>query len=80
MDESVLRSINMELATANSMDERSINTQLVVRTRATDDGGTKKLKRQNRTKKSMRRGEGEWNIAKTRGLVRVTKKLGPAGP
>ena len=22
----------------------------------------------------------EWNIAKTRGLVRVTKKLGPAGP
>ena len=80
MDESVLRSINAEVAIANSMDEsvlRSINSQLVVRPRATVDGGTKQLKRLNRTKKSLRRG-GEWNIAKTRGLVRVNQKLGPA--
>ena len=64
------------------MDEsvlRSINSQLVVRPRATVNGGTKQLKRLNRTKKSLRRG-GEWKIAKTRGLVRVNQKLGPAGP
>ena len=42
MDESVLRSINAEL---------------VVRPRETVDGGTKQLKRQNRTKKM--RGGGE---------------------
>ena len=44
--------------TANSMDKsvvRSINAELVVRPRATVDGGTKQLKRQNRTKK--KRGE-----------------------
>ena len=57
MNKSVLGSINAELATANSMDKnvlRSINVQLVVRPRATVDGGTKQLKWQNRTKKSLR--------------------------
>ena len=58
---------------------RSINSQLVVRPRATVDGGTEQLKRLNRIKKSLRNG-GEWNIAKTRGLVRVNQKLEPAGP
>ena len=60
MDKKVLRSINAELATANSMDEsvlRSINAQLFVRPRATVDGGTKQLKRLNRTKRSLRRDE-----------------------
>ena len=41
------------------MDEsvlRSINAQLVVRPRATVDGGTKQLYQQNRIKKSLRRG------------------------